>query len=359
MLLNYYKSSDGREECFMILTNQWTQFSHGHARTELRLLKSFLAQRGTNSQILSTATDFGDLRSTVNDFSTFIPRQIDRGPIHRKILNYKENQLTKMWEGRVASIAGDSTLVVSSGFWPILLHALKKPLVNKLVFRLISPPEISSVGNSDLKLVLKALDSGRLILGIETLDGQEYLQTRLGIDAEFVPPLSTTSEVLNPSKIGIVWSVTDSTSASTISETIEKFERKNLLIKLPVGIAVNQLKCDTTGVEVIPNGISDELFAILIRKLKTVYLPHKNYHLRGSGLITSMLGSGVSVLVHEENSFVRDFNFSNLLVVTNEVNLKNNLDIIEDLKLDRSLEAEKIRTYIDTKWEGFLELKNG
>jgi hypothetical protein len=342
----------------MILTNQWTEFSHGHARTELRLLKSFLAQRGTNSQILSAANDFGDLQSIVSDFSGFIPRQIDRGPIHRKILKYKENQLTKMWEDRVASIEGDSTLVVSSGFWPILLLALKKPVVDKLVFRLISPPKISSVSDSDLKIVLNALDSGRLILGIETLDGQEYLRTHLSIDAEFVPPLSTTSEVLNPSKTGIVWSVTDSTSASRISETINKFEKKNLLIKLPVGIELNQLKCDTTGVEVIPNGISDELFALQIRKLKTVYLPHKNYHLRGSGLITSMLGSGVSVLVHEENSFVRDFNFSNLLVVTNDVNLKNNLEIIEDLKLDRRLEAEKIRTYINTKWEGFLELKN-
>lgn len=342
----------------MILTNQWTEYSHGHARTELRLLKSFLAERGITSQILSAVPNFGDLQSTVNDLSKYIPSQINRGPIHQKILKYKDNQISKMWEGRVASDENHSTFVVSSGFWSLLLLTLKKPLVINLVFRLISPPELSSIRSSDVKLVLKAIASKRLVLGIETLDGQEYLWTHLGVDAVFVPPLSTTSVGLNPSKIGIIWSVTDSATNSEICSVIEKFEKQNLLIKLPVGTELSHLQCDTTEVEVIPNGISDESFATQISKLKSVYLPHKDYKLRGSGLITSMLGSGVSVLAHEENSFVDDFKFSKLLIVTNEEDLKTNIRNLDKLALDRNLEAKEIKAYINTKWENFLGFKN-
>jgi hypothetical protein len=173
-----------------------------------------------------------------------------------------------------------------------------------------------------------------------------------------VPPLSTTTAVLNPTKIAIFWSVTDSATALDISNAIEVFEEKEILVKLPVGIHLNQLKCDTRNVEVVPNGITDELFAAYISKLKSVYLPHRNYRLRGSGLVTSMLGSGISVLVHEENSFVKDFNFSKLLGVTNDRNLKIKIENMENLDLDRNLEAEKIRAYINTKWEEFLVPKN-
>lgn len=258
----------------------------------------------------------------------------------------------------MASNGNHSTLVLSSGFWPLLLLTLKKPLVSKLIFRLISPPDLYSVSDSDLSLIFKALNSERLLLGIETLDGQKFLQTNLGIEATFVPPLSTTTAVFNPSKIGIIWSVTDSATALDITSVIEKFEEKEILVKLPVGIDLNQLKCDTTNVEVIPNGITDELFATQIGRLKSAYLPHRHYRLRGSGLVTSMLGSGISVLVHEENSFVEDFNFSKLLNVTNERNLETDLGIMENLESDRNLEAKKIRTFINTKWEEFLVPKN-
>lgn len=342
----------------MILTNQWTEYSHGHARTELRLLKNLLAEKGITSQILSADPHFGDIQSTISNFNKFIPSQIDRGPLHRKILRYKDYQLTKMWEAVMASNGNHSTLVLSSGFWPLLLLTLKKPLVSKLIFRLISPPDLYSVSDSDLSLIFKALNSERLLLGIETLDGQKFLQTNLGIEATFVPPLSTTTAVLNPSKIGIIWSVTDSATALDITSVIEKFEEKEILVKLPVGIDLNQLKCDTTNVEVIPNGITDELFATQIGRLKSAYLPHRHYRLRGSGLVTSMLGSGISVLVHEENSFVEDFNFSKLLNVTNERNLETDLGIMENLESDRNLEAKKIRTFINTKWEEFLVPKN-
>ena len=346
----------------MILTNQWTEYSHGHARTELRLLKEFLTQIGISSQILSSDPNFGDIHSPVTSRTVLIPKIINRGPVHRWTLKNQESQLARMWESEVASIPDEPILIVSSGFWPQLVQTLKKKRIRKLIFRLISPPEVGSTRISEVKHVLDSIQSQNLILGIETLDGVEYLRENFGISATFVPPLSPIGDTfLNSNKIGIIWSVTDTASISEISAILNQLDSDELVIKLPIGVKVDQLTCDLSRTEIIPNGISDELFAKRVGSLESAYLPHRNYKLRGSGLVATLLGSGVNVLAHEENSFIQDFRFSKLLFTTNDSEIISDLLHLRNLgtlKTTRNSEAEKVRDYIRTRWHDLVVGEN-
>jgi hypothetical protein len=248
--------------------------------------------------------------------------------------------------------------VITSGYWPQLIQVLKKCKSDQITFRLISPPHAGTLSCQEKKLVHESLISKKLKLGIETLDGLEFLQVNFGIRAEYVPPLTTyATRAVNRSKTGIIWSVTDPVEVSQINRIISQFRNQKLLIKLPLGINPNDLNYDKSRVELIPNGISDEIFESYLEQLQAVYLPHKNYKLRGSGLITSMIGSGIVVLVHEDNSFARDFEFSNLVIATNDVSIKRDLDLILSQNkegFNRTDEAEKVKAFIYKKWTNFL-----
>ncbi len=342
----------------MILTNQWTEYAHGHARTELRLAKLLLSEKGISSEILSISSNFGDIFSDVENYYKRIPSYLIRGPIYRKSLMSQERNLATSWGKVINGLPEDNHLVITSGYWPQLIQVLRKCTCNRITFRLISPPHAGTIASREQKLVQNFLSSRKLKLGIETLDGLEYLQLNFRIKAEYVPPLTTfATRTVNRSKIGIIWSVTDQVSTSQINRVISLFRNKKLLIKLPLGINQDDLNLDKSRIEIIPNGISDELFENYLGQLQTAYLPHKNYKLRGSGLITSMIGSGIVVIVDEDNSFARDFDFSKLVIVTNDANLQSDLDITLNERnqfLNRDIEAENLRAFIHKQWTDFL-----
>lgn len=347
----------------MILTNQWTEFSHGHARTELRLLKSILTNQGTNSEILSTRSDFGDIFSDMESRRSFLPAFLNRGPLYKRELNRYNSQLTKMWESTLTSKGNRSPLVVSSGFWPVLVQSIKRDRISKIHYRLISPPEDQSPSKHEVSLILDALESGKLSLGIETRDGKDYLKKNFGIKAILVPPLSTVSKMnFESSSFGIFWSVTDSSSALEIRNVIENFQGMPLSIKLPVGINFDDLGLTTSRIKLIPNGITDQKFAEELSQLKAVFLPHKGYKRRGSGLVTSMLGSGVFVLADAKNSFANDFSFSKLLTLIDVEDLQSvlrSLHALEKLLIDKRSEAESVNKFILDCWHEFLDITNG
>ena len=347
----------------MILTNEWTKYPHGHARTELRLAKILLERSGISSQILSVSSDFGDIQAHLKKSLLVIPKQLVRGPVYRKKLINQEKILAASWGKIISELPKNTPLVITSGFWSQLIQVLRNKQIGKVKFRLISPPMDNALNKQELQLVFNSLKFNKLTLAIETLDGVEFLNKKLGISASFVPPLTTYAvSAPAPSKIGIIWSVTDQSSILEIKRIINLFENCNLLIKLPLGIEFSELRCTNTRIELIPNGISDEQFELYLGQLKSAYLPHKNYVVRGSGLITSMMGSGITVLVNEENSFFRDFDFSKLILGTNNENLEKNIQKLlesDDSSLDRELESEKIRTLIIDRWSDFLGVSHG
>jgi hypothetical protein len=112
------------------------------------------------------------------------------------------------------------------------------------------------------------------------------------------------------------------------------------------------------SLEVIPNGISDDYFSSQIEKLDFAYLPHRNYFLRGSGLITSLLGSGVVVFTNATNSFIHDFTFSTLLIPIDEDDLKSRIleaKVFGLKEIDRKAEADKVNMFVKAKWLDFLD----
>jgi hypothetical protein len=347
---------------FVILTNQWTDLTHGHGRTELRLVQALLNEAGVRSETLSVSPHFGDIQVQLKKLDNLLPRLIVRGPIYRQTLKYQANELSKTWERTLITRSNDSTLAITSGFWPQLIATLKIKAPNKTIFRLISPPDVEVAKNIEVNKVRHALSTGKLTLGIETLDGMEYLENKFGITAFLVPPLcSVNGATSRQTKTGIIWPVTDKSSSEEISHVIEQFEGSSLVIKLPVGIEANDISCISDEIEVIPNGITDEFFAAQIGKLKYVYLPHKGYLRRGSGLVTSMLGSGIVVMAQKNNSFMQDFAFSKLLIGTDDSKIKATFSEIlkSDISKDeRQDEAGKINRYIKHKWLELFGLNN-
>lgn len=346
----------------MLLTNQWTEYSHGHARTELILVKEILRQRGVPAEILSVSSDFGDVHLKIRKFSWFIPHQIIRGPLYRINEKFVEHELARVWERALSKRKHDTSLMITSGFWSQLLQALQKHNPNGLSFRLISPPENSLAMASDIQLVRESIESKNLFLGVETIDGLEYLFTQFGIKAKLVPPLTTiVSQISEGKKLGIFWSVTDSATVSEINSLLSLFDAEGIMVKLPIGIDPALLKDSSSKIEIIPNGVTDEFFAAKIKELAFAYLPHKGYRLRGSGLLTSLLGSGIIVFAHESNSFMKDFSFSKLLIAINDSSLKQVIGQMKEeghVGIDRKLEADKVNAFINEKWQDFLDPQN-
>jgi hypothetical protein len=155
--------------------------------------------------------------------------------------------------------------------------------------------------------------------------------------------------------------VTDLATISEIKDVLSHFGPKDILVKLPIGIDPTELDSMPGNIEVIPNGISDDYFSSQIMKLDFAYLPHRNYFLRGSGLITSLLGSGVIVFTHASNSFIHDFTFSTLLIPINDDDLKTRIleaRVFALKGIDRQAEADKVNMFIKAKWLDFLDPQN-
>jgi hypothetical protein len=359
MLLNLDYCEVTLWESFVLLTNQWTEYPHGHARTELRLVKELLEERGIRSEILSNSSEFGDLYSKTRCFSRLIPKKIIRGPLYRFKVKFDESEKSRTWQSELSHRAPLYPLVVTSGFWSQLLNALNKSGINRIWFRLISPPAKCLASAPEIQLVLEAIRSGRLFLGVETTDGLNYLNSHFGINAKLVPPItSVTKDVIKGNRVGIIWSVTDPATISEIKSELSYFDPKEILVKLPIGIDPKELDNMPNGIEVIPNGISDDCFSAQIEKLDFAYLPHKDYLLRGSGLITSLLGSGVVVFTHANNSFVQDFSFSTLLIPINENDMKAKIfkaKVFALKEIDRKAEADKVNMFVNAKWLDFLD----
>lgn len=346
----------------MIITNEWTEVAHGHARTELRLVKKFVNDKGLLVEILSTTSNFGDIILPFKDGTAQIPRILLRGPLYRQSLKHKYKKIAKYWEQALAGETKHMALVITSGFWPSLLYVLKFASSKKIYFRLISPPDLKEVKKRDVRLIKECIQSNRLNLGIETSDGLEFFKSHFGISALLVPPLtSINSDIQESGKVGVFWSVTDPATSEEIIKTLSKFTNIDLLVKLPVGFKSNQLHSVMSRIELIENGVSDEEFTELIRKIKYAYLPHKGYRLRGSGLVTSMLGSGAYVLAHEDNSFFQDFKFSKLMIPVKEAEIPTAIFDIEKhslTKLDRRVAADHVNDFIKQKWSTFLDISN-
>jgi hypothetical protein len=341
----------------VILTNQWTEVTWGHGRPELRLTKSLLFEEGIFSRILSASKEFGDIHFEIDPQPTYLPKVMLRGPIYRKNEKIRERNLARKW-ANINSLV-EEPLVVSSGLWPQLIALLKLEKPKKVLYRLIYPPNFETTDYEDIELVRNAQNSGRLILGIETLDGYDYLEERFRISALLVPPLTTLNEVnISAANFGIFWSVTDASPPSEISKVIQQNSTDKMVIKLPLGVSTSDLTCDLSNIRIISNGITDLQFAEELKELKYAYLPHQNYQRRGSGLVTSMLGSGIFVLAHKSNSFLRDFSFSKLLINVDEEEPSKTsyLDYLPTSTIDRHMEAVRVNNFVKEKWLTFLGL---
>jgi hypothetical protein len=205
-------------------------------------------------------------------------------------------------------------------------------------------------------------------IAAETKEITAWLSFNLNLNAQVVPPLTLLrnqtktfrfeNRDLKKGKVGIMYPVTSYLDSDEFQVVLDNFKEQKVKVKLPMGYS---LLVDSTNMETIPNGISDEILRDLIYDLDAVVLMNHNYVNRGSGLLTLCMSLGCYIFLFEDNNYVESYREHYPLIPILDIKhifKKSILDLstLEDPEIRMKLSHEFV-DYVNSRWEKFLNVK--
>jgi hypothetical protein len=353
--------------CRKFVSNPWTDVAHGHARTELNSLKNLIEQNAHECSIISESKDFGDVIVTRSSHS-FEARIFLRNPFYTlarywQIYTYFRKTIEKF--RRIAE-PGDDLIFSSLNFEQFVIASIffKK---QKFSLRLFNCPR------SDLSKKIRFL--ARILLkfntrkiAAETKEITAWLSFNLHLNAQVVPPLTLLrnqtktfrfeNRDLKKGKVGIMYPVTSYFDSDEFQVVLDNFKEQKVKVKFPISYSP---LVNSTNMETIPNGISDEILRDLIYDLDVVVLMNHNYVNRGSGLLTLCMSLGCYIFLFEDNNYVESYREHYPIIPI--VDIKHifeksilDLNTVEDPEIRMKLSHEFV-DYVNLRWEKFLNVK--
>jgi hypothetical protein len=346
------------------ISNPWTSIPHGHARTELNLLKILIKQNTPKCSIISESKDFGDIIVTRSSH-TLGSKIFQRNPFYTllrywKIYCYFRETFV---EFRRIAVPGDDLIFSSVNFEQFVIAAIFFPK-EKFSLRIFNCPTNNLT--KKYKYFTYLIQKRSLIkIGAETKEIANWLRINLNIDALIVPPLTLLRNQIKPIRktnndskdlnVGILYPVTSNFDHDEFQSALNSLEGRNIKVKLPL-IAFS--KNDPIRFELIPNGLSDDALNEIIYNLDGVILMNHNYINRGSGLLTLCMSLGCQIFVFSDNSYLAEYlGHYPLIQIDDVMQLRGN----KNLEWRAETEAEswmkfshEFVNYVNSKWEEFI-----
>ncbi len=354
------------------LTNQWSSRPHGHGQSELELAKTLIMKFGIQVEVLSQSASFGDefigeLRSPFE----FLPEKLIRGPIYRWKERSAQNWLVKEWFSRLNnetnSIPLQKSFVLTSSSFEEIEASLKRLSPEIDFYCRITHYQESQIANTKfLRTLMNAVEEQIIHLAFETNDAMLNFSNYSNVEFPVVGPAqglcdNFTYGIGKVFSLGVIWPLTSYASIEDVEKTLLAIPQDiSVLVRLPHRIHQNDLSMTNSKWIFMRHGLSFEEYRQSLSQVKTVFLPHEGYVMKGSGLVFEFLASGIPVLAHNKNAFVRDLEHEKMLVTfdsfeRSQLSSKISALLSHDPK-QTSLDAEILRATIRNSWVDFLNL---
>lgn len=352
--------------CRKFISNPWTAIPHGHARTELNLLKKLIEKNGHECSIISESEEFGDILDLRRAHS-FQSRIFLRNPLYTlagywKILRYFRSTIQKF---RKFANTGDELIFSSVNYEQFVIATIFFRR-QKLSLRVFNCPK-SEMSKSSRYIVKAFFKNSKCKIGAETKEIATWLSLNLDLEAHIVPPLTLLRSQIKPSSkrnyvsksqnIGIIYPVTSKFNPNEFEAALHSLEEHRIKVKLP--ISPDPL-IDRSNLEIIPNGVPDELLSNLIYDLDIVILMNHNYMNRGSGLLTLCMSLGVQIFVFEDNNYVDSYLNNYPLIKIADIKQLLGTTILDWCTVKEPEVRMKLShdfvDYVNLRWEDYLNV---
>jgi hypothetical protein len=350
------------------ITNPWTKVPHGHARTELILLKDLMNANLQDCSIISDTEDFGDIFLSGNDDAFIESKIFNMNPLYTigRFWKIQKSLKATLEKFRLVSKSDDDLIFSSVNFEQFIMAAVFFRQY-KLSIRVFNCP---SRGLSKFQkiLVKKFLKTQNFRIGTETKEIANWFKDNLDIRTQIVPPLNrlrsqgtsreNTANFSLQRSIGVFYPVTSSVIVEELQEIINIFRDEEVKVKFPTSMPKGVTH---SGIKTINNGISDDELSSCIKNLDAVILMNHNYVNRGSGLLTLCMSLGKIIYVFDDNNFVNSYKEIYPLI-----NVQNTSEIAEHYKINGFVGngkekfkkiGEDFVEYVNTSWETFLDVR--
>ena len=355
------------------LANQWSSRPHGHGQSELELVKTLIMEFGIQVEVLSQSASFGDeyIGHLGSPFE-YLPQKLIRGPIYRWSERTAQNRLVKKWFSRLSDegypIPHQKSFVLTSSSFNEVETSLKRLTPGIDFYCRITHYQESKIANTKfLGNLMSALERRTLSIAFETHDAMSNFSRYSKMEFPVVAPaqglgVNFTNGSGKDFSLGVIWPLTSYASIEDVETTLSVIPQDiSVLVRLPHRIHQNDLSMNFSKWSFMQHGLSFEEYRRSLSQVKTVFLPHEGYVMKGSGLVFEFMSSGIPVLAHNKNAFVRDLEHEKMLITfdsfeRSELSGKLSALLSYDPK-QTSLDADCLRDTIRNSWVDFLNLK--
>ena len=344
----------------LLITNPWTYAQHGHARSELRILKLFLNQHNVANQIIGISKGFGDFSRF--SFGELLHKvKLDhskrfKGYIDEKLINDLESNLYQVSRNLGHNCSG----IMFTSAKVSHLFKMNTILVGQynLAIRFIDSPDKS--GLSDIFAILRKNTKYRRIVAIENKRSLNKFE-KFKLPIIHVPPaqsLWVEPDLENQSRdrIGVFFPVGKPANGPFALELLNSIRHLNPIVKLPGNMLNKQIVANFHDCDFLLPGMKDEEFTNVLSKIKIAILGHENYITSSSAYASYFVSNNVPILVHSNNRFYDEFNSEFVIPLPKDIPSKISGIIKEVDSYPRLRKKGAYAIYSENQWRKFVTM---